>query len=82
MSFFGVFVLSASIGVTQFADASEERDALRALAKATYKQTNLDDRVKLLEKKYISPEMKKYGGWASLIIRVATEKRISAEWTF
>ncbi len=82
MTAFGMFILTASIGITQAADASAERDALRALGKATYKQANIDDVVKKYEKKNISEDIKKYGGYASIIVRLAVEKRISAEWTF
>lgn len=82
MTAFGMFILTASIGITQAADASTERDALRALVKATYKQTDMDDLVKKYEKKYISDDVKKYGGYASILIRLTVEKRISAEWTF
>lgn len=62
--------------------ASSERDALKALGKAAYKQTDLDDYARKMEKKYISKEMKDYTAWAILVIKTITEKKISYRWTF
>lgn len=83
MSIIGAFILTTAIGINVTRNpASEEQDAYKALIKATYIQTGTDKQVKLLEKKYIPPHLKKYGGVISGLSKVILDKKISMEWTF
>lgn len=83
MSMLGVLVLSTAIGVgTSRSPASEEQNALKALAKATYIQTETDKKVRELEKKWTPEMIKKYGGWLAGITKVVSEQKVSFEWTF
>ena len=59
-----------------------EKEALRAVGKACYKEFGLDKVTKRLEEKYVPEEVKEYGVWPVTIIKIVTEKRISYEWTF
>lgn len=83
MSVVGSVVLTTAITFTPTTGSSSNvEDALKAVAKATYKQTGLNKMVKRLERKYISDEMRKYGGWAINIGKVFIERKVSYEWTF
>lgn len=82
MSIFAPIILTTAIVTTPNANGGETRDAVKAVAKATYKETNLDDQIKRLEKRYISKQMRVYGGYVSLVAKIVNDKRISVEWTF
>lgn len=83
MSMLGFLVLSAAIGVGGTRNPSAEKtDALKAVAKATYLQTETDKVAKELEKKYVSKKVKEYGGWITGTARIVHEQKISFEWTF
>jgi len=83
MSMLGIFVLTTAIGIgASRSPASEEQDALKALAKATYIQTETDKQVKDLEKRYIPKELKEYGGWITGTTKAIVDKKVSFEWTF
>lgn len=57
-------------------------DAIKASYKASYKQTGLDAQVKVLEKKIIPKHWKIYGGWIISGFKIATEHKITFEFTF
>ena len=79
----GIFVLTTAITIqSSRLPAGEAVDAYRALAKATYLQTESDQIVKNLEKKYTPKYVKEYGPWIAGITKVAIEKQFSVEWTF
>ena len=83
MNMLNVLILSTAIGIGASSGlASERDDAIKALAKATYKEADLDKYVKHLEKKYIPKELKEYGGWITGTTKLVIEKKISGEWTF
>lgn len=56
--------------------------APRYAAKALYKHLEWDQHVNRLEKRYLSKDLKKYGGYVILVTRVATERRVSYTWRF
>lgn len=58
------------------------REATKAVAKIMYIESGLNKKVEEWEKRYIPKKLKKYAVWPTLVIKVATEKRISYEWTF
>lgn len=58
------------------------KEALRHLGKAIYVELNLDDKVKILEKKYVSKNMRLYGPYLYGISKVLLEKRVSYTWRF
>jgi len=83
MTLLGIFVLSSAIGINSVrTPSSEKEDAYKALAKATYIQTNSDKKLKEIEKKYIPKELKEYGGWITGTTKIIVDKKISFEWTF
>lgn len=82
MTFFNVLILSTAFTFTANSSEGEQREAIRALGKATFKQFRLDRKLKFYEEKYLSDDIREYGGWVGLIIKVSNEKRISYEWTF
>lgn len=93
MSFINALVLTTAINVgaststvemdsIEHVRGGDERDAMRALVKATYKYKKIDKLVKIFEKKYISKEFMLYGGWVSGTAKIITEKKISYEWSF
>lgn len=78
-----ILILSAAIGVGGTrGPASEKEDALKALAKASYVQSGTDKKVKQFERRVLNKELKEYSGWIAGITKVATEKKLSFEWTF
>lgn len=75
--------MSAAIGIgTTRSPSSEEKNAYRAVMKASYIETGADKRIKALEKIYIPKELKKYGAWITGTTRLVADKKISFEWTF
>jgi len=82
MSLIAPLILMTALTMPTRSPAGNEQDAMKALAKATYKQTNLDDKVKVLEKKLLSKEVRIYGSWATTIVKIHLEKRVTYEWTF
>ena len=58
------------------------KQALQAIGEATYKQTELDKKVKKLEKKYLNKDLKKYGGYTILITDIMINQRFQYEWKF
>ena len=63
-------------------DIQQSRNAVKALAKATYKELKIDDNIVRIEKRYVTKPMRKYGVWIVTIVKIQQEKRISYEWTF
>jgi len=84
MSPFGALILTTSIALSSASNGAQndEKTALIALGKATYIKSGLNVHVKNLEKRYISKEMREYGGWIAVIGKTIGEKKISIEWTF
>ena len=83
MSMISIFILTTAIGIeSSRSPSSESKNAYRALAKATYVQTNVDDKVKEIEKRVVPKSLKEYGGWITGIAKAVNEKKISMEWTF
>lgn len=82
------YILSTSIawgGVAshnQPGYADPEREAIRAMGKALYKEADLDEFTKRLEKRYVPDFIKEYGLWPTLVVKIVTEGRISYEWRF
>ena len=73
----GFLAIGDPVGV-----ALPDRDAPKYIAKALYREYDLNVVVKRLEKRHLKKEWRKYGGYIGLSIRIATEKRISYEWRF
>lgn len=82
MDVISLLFLTTAIRVSSRAPAGDYRDALTALSKATYIQTGTDKVAKHLEKKYVPKEVEEYGGWITVMTKVAVEKKVSLEWTF
>ena len=59
-----------------------DRDAPKYVAKAVYKELNLDEITKRLEKRYVGNDLRKYGGYAILVTRIVSENKISYNWEF
>jgi hypothetical protein len=74
----GALILSASISASN----AGADDAVKALAKASYKQMNLDEQLKRLEKKHVPKVVKHYGTYSIILARVIVENKISYEWRF
>lgn len=84
MEAINIFILSTSlmVGYTPNQSSADEGLALKALAKASYRQAKVDVQVKSLEKRYVDDEFKKLSGYALLISKVINEKKVSYEWRF
>ena len=84
---FNELVLSSAIAwgganPAQVVYDNPEREAVRAVSKALYRELDLDKTVKRIEKRYLPDEVKEYGGYAAIGYRIFVERRISYEWTF
>lgn len=83
MTIIAPLLLASAISISSVREPSgNEQDAYKAIAKAYYKQVNLDEKMKELEKKILSEELRKYGSWATTAIKIRLEQRITYEWTF
>lgn len=74
----GVLILTTAISATN----AGADDAAKAIFKASYKYTQTDKMVKNLEKRYIPKELKRRGTYLLIAGRLATEGKISYEWSF
>lgn len=84
MSLIGTYVLGTSLAIqpAPVDNSNAREEAVRAIGKALYKELDLDEPVKRLEKKLITKEIRENGKWIVIISKIAIEKRISYEWTF
>lgn len=62
--------------------ANDEQEAINKAGKALYKQLNLDNYVKSLDKKYTPQTVKQFGGWLLVVRQIAVEKQIKYTWTW
>ena len=77
------FILGIAISLTPGkGNTANEQDAYKSLAKAIYKECDIDDMVKRLEDKYLDEDVKKYGTILINVGKIAVEKKITYEWTF
>lgn len=74
----GALILSAGIS----AASAGADDAVKALMKASYKQSKMDRQVKQLERRHIPKIVREYGSYTILITKLLTENKISYEWRF
>lgn len=59
-----------------------DRDAPKYAAKAMYKELNLDEVTRRLEKRLVGKNLREYGGYVILVARVVSENKISYRWEF
>lgn len=77
-----LLILVLSFAPASYANEAEYNPALKKLAQAYYKYSDLDDFTKALEKKYVPKEIKKYGATLGVINALLIEKRIQLKWSF
>lgn len=58
------------------------QDAPRYVAKALYKELELDEKVSQLEKKYIMLDKYPELAYIGVVVRIIQDKRITYTWTF
>ncbi len=68
--------------ISSVVNATEETEALKHVGKASYKYFQLDRYVRKMEKRHLSNDVRKYGGWVSTGIRIAVDKKITYTWSF
>lgn len=78
--FFTSLFLSAAVSISP--SSSSKKDALKVLGKAVYKSSHMDEKIKYYERRYLSDEARKYGGYVVTMARIIKDKRVSYEWTF
>ncbi len=76
------YLIILMLGFSPYCYSDEYNPALRKLALAYYKYSDLDDFTKVLEKKYISKEVKKYGAALGILNAIFIDKRIQLKWSF
>ena len=62
--------------------ANPEKEAMKYLGKACYKQFNINTYAKRVEVYFLNEEVRKYGGAISAGVRIIAEQKISYVWTF
>jgi TolB-like protein len=77
----------AAAGLAQVATKDpNEAAAFRAVAEATYKQTGAEVEVQksvhILEKRYLTDDERKYGGWVIIGVRLIEGQTVVWTWTF
>jgi len=70
------FLLTAPLWGPQYQDAG------RYGSRALYKHYKIDKGLRRLEKRWFSPDVRKYGGTIISLTRAIHERRISYEFTF
>lgn len=77
------FILAGALTFGQpIGEILPDRDAPRYVAKALYKQQGLDKIVSRWEKKYLKLEKYPELAYIGIVVRIATEKRITYRWEF
>lgn len=78
------FALTAFVSVlpADQANANSDQEVVKYVGKALYKQLDVDDHIQRLEKRYLSKEIRKYGGAIGVGVRILTEQKISYVWKF
>lgn len=77
------FILSAALAVGRpDGVALPDQDAPRYLAKAIYKEAQIDIYVSKLEKKYIKIDDYPVVGYIGFVARLASERRLTLNWRF
>lgn len=83
MDLLGPLILSTAIILNNnVGDTGNEKAAIKALGKASYKYSKLDKEMKKLQERYLNEKVIYYGGWTTQIAKVVIEKRITFEWRF
>ena len=77
------YMMSAFLAVgTPVGIALPDQDAPRYLAKALYRELDLDQPVSHFEKKYIKLDKRPVLAYIGIVARAVTEKRVTYRWEF
>jgi hypothetical protein len=77
------FVLAGALTFGQpVAEVYPDNDAPRYIAKALYREFELDKTVSRLEKKYLKLDDYPVLGYIGIVARIATERRVTYTWRF
>lgn len=77
------FLLSAALTFGQpVGEILPDRDAPRYIAKALYRELEWNKKVSKLEKKYLKLDKYPELAYIGVVVRIATEQRISHTWRF
>lgn len=80
---FGSLILTTGIILApEIGNSGDASAGMKALAKATYKQSHMDKKMNELEKMYVNDDVKKYGGYSISVTKLMVERYISYEWRF
>lgn len=64
------------------APEAKHTEAYNKYLEATYAQTGLDRYRKTLEKQYVPQEVKLYGGYLAIMMKVYKDQQVKLAWTF
>lgn len=84
MSLVNIFIMTSFIGVIPSAGSADNREkikAMNAIAKAMYVQSDLDIKVREIEKKYV-PKQIRENAWIIITAKMIAEQEISYQITF
>lgn len=59
-----------------------DTEGFHSAYKAAYKQTGLEQMVRIKEKRYIPKELRLYGGWTMAVVKAVTEQKVTIEYSF
>lgn len=77
------FILTTALTFGQpIGEILPDQDAPRYIAKAMYRELKLDKTVSKLEKKYLKLDDYPELAYIGVVVRVATEKRVTYTWEF
>ena len=62
--------------------ADEYQTAIKKLGSAYYKYSDLDDRMKEIERQYLPSDLKKHAGTILFIVKLTTERQVTFKWSF
>lgn len=77
------FILAGALTFGQpVGEILPDQDAPRYIAKAIYRQQNLDKVVSRFEKRYLKLDEYPVLGYIGIVARVASERRVTYRWEF
>ena len=79
---FEPLLLATAITISSGIPSGDKGRATTAIAKATYKSSHLDDELRRWEKKNLSKEFRKWGGYLIVTGKAISERRLTWEIKF
>ncbi len=80
----GIGILLATLSVNAEGDtqAQEYRRASKAVVEIYYKESGIEERLKEYEKRFIHPDLRRWGGNVAVVTKIVVEQQLVFKWEF